>query len=520
MRKTSLLLMLNIIVILAYAQPSDATMMAKIKSHEKNIISATWNGQPKSERILEDGVWNNYYRRSYKVKRNTKYKGITEEYGGGIQYKKINRNYVFDQFLIGSVEYKNVPNPNKAEILKMLKADLNNYLGQNHLNDIVGEISEITFAANPEWYWRKLTNVEFYTKVTYSEKVSYTEIEKAEHYYRVTMISDEYKKPWIKFQSVRMGDRKKVISKTKYTSEEVEAMPSFMSIQQTKGANSYLDALPKVGTIPTFETDKQLFYYVHNIILSKPQKEVEAYLYKLQSKSCFFENSDVLRNPRDEKWVNKVRDNIDVFKKMYCEYPLVKHHQSGSITFLDKQNKRELEYQANKEDGTWKLSNIYFYPAPKSEANAMANMNINCQSKPDLTVKKVVQYKKGNKVNAKFRNGTFPYVIDKRDGTNDRYYIRAEGNPNGRGYWMNEKNLSPRTESTTTSNSQGKTAGETKSTTKTESFSVGDKVQMQTRTKGWLDAEIIKQTGTKYLLKFNKNYKDMWVSASNIRKKQ
>ena len=519
MRKTVLLLMLNVIVILAYAQPSEATMMAKVRSYEKNVISVVWDGNPISERVADDGVLNNYYRRSYITKRKTKYKGITKVYSGGIQYKMVGGKYIFDQFLVGSVHYEGVPEPNREEILKLLKSDMVKYLKQNSIYSIVGEVSEITFPEDPEWYWRKLTNVEFYTKVTYTAKVSYTELEKAVRYYRITLFSDEYKGKWKDFLSSREINKKEVISKTKYTAEEIEAMPTYGSEIQTRNANSYLDALPKVAAIPKFETDQQLFYYVHDIILSKPVKEVEAYLYKLQSKSCYFKNSDVLRNPRAEKWVNNIRDHIDVFKKMYCQYPLVKHYQPGSITFLDKKNKRELQYQANKEDGTWKLSNIYYYPAPKSEANTMVNLNSNCQGKPDLTVRKIRQYKKGDKVNAKFRNGTFPYVIDKRDGTNDRYYIRAEGDPNGRGYWMNEKDLSPRTGGNSTTSTQKETKTNTTKTS-TETFKVGDQIQMQTRTKGWLDGEIIRQLGSKYLIKFKGNYRDMWVSASNIRKKQ
>ena len=520
MRKTSLFLILSTLVLSVFAQPSAETMMAKVSSKEPNTKSIKWDGTAHAERILEDGVWNSYYRRSYLAKRNTKYSGITEVYGGGVQYKRIGGKYVFDQMLIGSVFMEGVPAPNKTKIIDFLKLDMAKYLGQNNLHNIVGEVSEITFPSNPEWIWRKLTDVEFITKVTYTSKVSYTELEKAEQYYKVTLYSDKYKGEWKRFTSSRIANKKKVISKTKHSSEEIATMPTYESKMQTKGANSYLDALPKVGNIPTFETDKQLFYYVHNIILSKPVKEVEAYLYKLQSKSCFYNNSDVLRNPRDEKWVNKVRDNIDVFKKMYCDYPLVKHHQLGSITFFDKQNRRELDYQANKEDGTWKLSNINFFPAPKSEADAMANIKTNCQAEPNLTVKEVQQYKKGDKVNAKFRNGTFPYVIDKRDGTNDRYYIRAEGDPNGRGYWMNEKDLSPRTRASSKAKNQKESSENIKGKDKMEDFKLGDKVQMQTRTKGWLDGEIIKQLGNKYLIKFKGNYKDMWVSASNLRKKQ
>jgi len=520
MKKITTITLLLIINLSMFAQPSAATMMAKIKSSEKNIISAVWNGQPKSERILEDGIWNNYYRRSYKVKRNTKYKGITEEYSGGIQYKKKGGTYAFDQFLIGSVEYKNVPNPNKAEILKMIKADLNNYLGQNHLNDIVGEISEITFAANPEWYWRKLTFVEFYTKVTYSEKVSYTEIEKAEHYYRVTMLSDEYKKPWKSFQSVRMGDRKKVLSKTKYTSEEVKAMPSLMSTQQTNRVNDYFASLPKTDKIPVFESDKQLFYYVHNIILTKTAKEVEAYLYKLQSKSCYQRGSDVFRTVMADKWVNKVRDNVDIFKKSFCEYPKEKRYVTGTISFYDKQNKLEIEYSAYNEAGTWKLSNIRYPVASKSDANLMANMNTNCQEKPDLTVRKIVQYKVGDKVHAKFSNGTFDYVINKRDGTNDRYYVKAEGNPDGRGYWMPEANLTPRTgsEKANKTNTEEKTKT-ADSTPKTVSFNVGDEVKIKTKS-GYLTGKLIKYASRRYLVKFDsKKYRDTWYLPNQMEKK-
>lgn len=504
------------ISIFAFAQPSAGTMMAKIKAkHPKGLISASFAGKAISERLYEDGVWNTYYRRSYTIKSRTKHAGVTQVYGGGLQYKKTGGRYIYDQFLVGDWYYLGIPNPNKQEVLKLLKADLKKFLQSYHYNKIVGDVSEITFPANAKYHWNKLTSVNFDVNVTYAESVSYTEIEKAVHTYEVNLRSDVFKGPWVKFLSSYQGHKKKVISKTTYTSDEIEAMKTLADIDDENLAKAEYADLPDVGKIPVFESEKQLFYFIHDKVMTKDAKTVKAFLYKVLSKQCM--HSELLLNTRDQQWVDNIFNNVETYKKTHCVYPAIKHQQAGFFEFYDKENRRILGYTGSYEEGTWKLRSIRYYVAKPDDIARMQNSQNNCQAKPNLAVKKIVQYKAGDKVNAKFSNGTFPYVINKKDGSNDRYYIKAEGDPAGRGYWMNGTSLTSRTvdDAVEEKTTEGKTEDKVETTTIKPTFNIGDKVGVKTRT-GVLYGEIIRYASRKFLIKFEKNYQDMWVAPDNL----
>ncbi len=527
MKKHILTVLLISIVLFAYAQPSKTTMLAKVKSeHSKNLISAKLLGNGISERVYEDGKWVNYYRHSYTTTSKTQYQGVTQIYSGSLQYKKNGSAYVYDQLLVGDWNYKGIPNPDKNEVIKMLKSDLVNFVRLTNYNQIIGDISSISFPADPEWRWNKPTMVNFIVNATFSVPISYTEIEKAIHTFNVSLVADEFKGPWVRFVSTENSNLKKSISVSKHTSDEISAMKTLGEINAENQANAILSSLPKVEEPPVFESDKQLFYFVHDKLMTKSANEIKAYLYKLMTKErCYAENSTILLNNHTQKWFDYLFENLEAYKIAHCEYPTVKHYQSGQVEFYDKENRRILRYSGSKTTNSWTINLIEFYAAKANEFDRLKNNNANCGQKPDLTVRKITEYNTGDKVNAKFSNGTFPSFIEKIDPNNrNRYYIKLESNKTGRGYWMEEKFLTARTDdgiTETTDANQDTDKEKTDNTNQTqESFNIGDKVQVRTGSLGWLDGEIIRYASRKYLVKFTKNYKDMWVAASNLRKKE
>lgn len=523
MKKHILTLLFISTVFFAYAQPSKSALLAKIKSiHSKNLISAKLVGNGISERVYEDGAWRYYYRHSYTIVQKTQYQGITIVYSGGIQYIK-SGGYVYSKLLVGDSYYKGVPNPDKAVILKMVKDDLLNFVRLSNYNRIVGKVTDIGFPADPKWYWRKLTQVDCLMKATFSVPVSYTELEKGVHFFRVSLVSDKYKSPWVRFVSIEESKLKKPISVSKHTADQIRAMKTLHDIDEENKAKAVMSSLPDVGEIPKFESDKQLFYFMHDVFLTKSANEVKAYLYKTMNKDrCFTEKSNVVMNSGTQEWFDQLTNNLDAYKGAHCQYPSVKHQQTGQIEFYDKENRRILRFTGSKTGDTWTLNEVSFYPAKASELTRMKNNNANCQEKPNLTVRKVVAYNIGDKINAKFSNGTFPAYIDKKDPNfSNRYFIKLENDNSGKGYWMTEDFFTPRTGGATTNTQNNNNVNTNTNTNKKQvSFKVGDKVQVQTRTKGWLDGEIIKYASHKYLIKFKKNYKDMWVPPTQLRLKQ
>jgi len=503
-----------IFTIISTAQVSESTMMAKIKSkHAKNLISAKFDGSPIAEKIFEEGVWNNYYRRSYTVKSKTQHTGVTQVYSGGIQYKKAGSSYVYDQLLVGDWHYLGIPDPNKADVVKLLKSDYKKFIESYHYNKIVGTISEITFPTNGKYHWNKLTSVTFNVKVTYAESVSYTELEKAEHTYEIRLYADKFKGPWKSFFSSEQSHKRKVISKSTHTSEELAAMKTLADIDDENLAKAEYADLPDVGELPTFESDKQLFYFLHNIIMTKDAKTVKAYLYKSLSKLCM--HSELLLKSRDQEWVDQVFNNVATYKKTHCLYPKVKHEQNGMISFYDKENRRILDFNGSYEGEVWKLRSIKYYPAKASDVARMENIQNNCQEKPNLTVRKEVKYEIGDIVDVKFSNGTFAATIDKKDTSfSNRYYVKLlEG---GRGYWMTEDLMSPSATKRTPKKMGTISHAGTSEVKKQVSFNIGDAVGVKTRS-GIMNGKIIKYASRRFLVKFDESgYQDMWTLPEHL----
>ena len=513
-----LLLFLASFAFLANSQPSKTTVLAKVKSlHSKNLVSAKLIGSGISERVYENGSWRYYYRHSYKVVNKTQYPGVNRVYSGGIQYKKGGGYY---QQLVGDAYYTGISNPKESEIIKMMKADLKNFVRLTNYNQIVGEITDIKLADDPKWNWRKVTMVEFKMQATFSIPISYTKIEKAVHIFNVSLVADQFKGPWVRFLSTEAGrGERKVLSTTTHTADEVRAMKTLYDIDQENQAKAIMGNLPNVGEIPKFESDKQLFYFVHDKILTKSTNEVKAYLYKIMNKSyCFTGKSSVVMTSRTQGWFDKLINNHDAYKTAHCQYPTVKHEQAGQIEFYDKENRRILRFTGSKSGDTWTLNLISFYPAKASDLTRMKNNNANCKGKPNLTVRKIIAYNIGDKINAKFSNGTFPAFIEKKDPSfSNRYYIKLERDPKGRGYWMTEDNFSTYTGGAN-NNSNANNNNSNNQVKKVQTFAVGDKVEVKVKA-GWIKGKIIRKASNKFLVKFNdKRYGDTWCAAKYMKK--
>ncbi len=502
---------------LSFAQPSVATMTAKINSGGK-LVSVEMGGSGISEDEYFDGAWHSYYRHSYHTKSRTEYPGIYIVYFGSIQYELIGGSYQFSQYLVGDSWYEGVPNPDREEVLALFNADLKAFLRHNEYNSIVGEVSEITFPDDPEYKWHELNYVEFKVNVTFTEIVTYTELETAIHTLDISLRSDAYQAPWNSFISTYDYPEKVVISRDEYTEEEVSAMKTLADIDAENKAAIFLASLPEVEDAPVFKSEKQLFYYIHEKIMTESTEDVKAHLYKVIDASCYKENSDVLLNMRAEKWCQLVATNHDAYKGAHCMYPNVKSHQYGMIIFFDKENRRELSFRGTQSGDTWKLTEVGFYPAKEDELARMKANDASCSEKPDLTVREVKTYVIGDRVNGKFSNGTFPGFIEKLDpNMPNRYFMKLDGDNSGKGYWMDEVNLESGSAASATEEGKEEVKKETTTTTTTQvTFKVGDKVLVNTSS-GKKKGKIIKYASHKYLVKFNDpRLGDTWCADKNL----
>ncbi|MFK5958246.1 MAG: hypothetical protein QM495_05155 [Lutibacter sp.] len=514
MKKIILILSMVMTTISNAQTPSDNELKTKIKANYKGLSSLVLEGNGATEKKFENGTWNFYYRRSFHAGfKNPEYPGVTGVVYGSVRYIKAGGSYVFHNFSSRGTKMEGVPAPDKKEVLALLNSDLYKFVGHNDYNTIVGNISEIIVPEKTEYNWDDLTHVEFNVKTIFTKKISDTELEKAEHIYEVHLYSDGFKKPWKKFMAIEDDYAKKVISKTKHSSEELSNMLTLAETDEANQVEAQIASLPWVEEAPKFETDKQLFYYIHDKLMASEPKAAKAHLYKVLSTTCF-EKGAVL-NGRSKEWIDRLFENLNAYQRTYCQYPIVKEEQAGMMTFYDKDSYRSTRMTAKEENGTWKLSLIYFIPPEQSEINRLWKLKGNCAEKPDLTVKIVKEFKIGDIVDVAFSNGTFPAEVKKRDTNFDnRYFVSLlEG---GRGYWVTENAMTISTAKPTNNSTKTENQHETIKEKESVNFNIGDAVGIRTRS-GIMTGTIIKLASHKFLIKLDEEgYQDMWVSTANL----
>ncbi len=413
------------------AQPKKAEMIKKIDAEYENIkIELLGDGGIDQE--WENGIPVENFYQPFRIKQTTEYEGVNLLYKASLKYQRSGSKWIFKQFTVGSTTYEGLETPDKNEVITLLKANYEKWL-QPTYDEIVGDLSEITFPEDPEWYWHKVNYISFKVKITYSAIVSYTEVEKSENVFKISLKRPDINGKWGDVYGYIEPDRKKSLGRTKYTESEIKKMETLDEIDAKETMNS----LPKVEDAPNFASDEQLFYYIHNKILTSPNESIESHILKVIDKSCYEAGSDVYFQAYHANWINHLVEKANAYKEMFCQYPGVKAYQTGQIEFLDRELRSYMTMTAVQRGSTWKLIDFKFYPADSDVLQRMKNNDSNCQQKPDLEVKAVERFNAGDKVNVQFSNGTRACKIDKIDpNDSNRYFVKIDGDTSGKGYWV------------------------------------------------------------------------------------
>ncbi len=511
-------LFLSILIVgpaLGLAQPSNSSVTALIRKNHPHASTIKLGSESRSKEYVE-GKWINYYKRSYVATfKSDELPDITMLFNGSVQYIVNGSSYNFDSFLIGQTEFDGVPNPNEKEVTQMLNSNLDEYLRFEYAN-IIGDISEITFPSDVKFKYKDLNHVSFETLVTYTSKISPTEIEKATHTFETHLYRDNYDLPWAGFRAFEDESKRKVISIKTVTPSEMKNYKTLPEIDEENKANKMISSLPSVDEAPVFKSDKQLFYYVHHFLMVNPPQEAKAHLFKVIDPSNF-ETGNILLQ-RSEDWVNNIINNLSKYQNSFCEYPIIKDEQYGMIYFYNKDKSKFARMTASEMDGTWKLKLIEFYPPSDDDVNRLSKISGNCGEKPDLEIKEVIKYEIGDKVDVSLSHGMYQGEIVKKDASFDnRYFVKVS---DGRSYWLTDDKLAPSTgKNTSQSSTNSSNTHQTQtnsSNSDTPSFQIGDKVSVRTSS-GDMKGKIIKEANGKFLVKLmDPRYQDMWVSPSNL----
>jgi hypothetical protein len=436
----------TLIMLQSFAQPSQSTMLAKVKSEfDIDLLSHKLIGPGGIDREYRDGFYVDVFTQPFEVVQKSDYPEYPTRYKASLRYLKSGSEWIFEQFTVGSSSYLNVPHPDASEMIKKLKETLSVWMGSDY-DRAVGEIENIKFASDPDWYFKKPTEVAFYIHATYSEVSSYTEVSKSEHMYRITAIRTDLKSPWTIRSGSEKSDVRKLITKTKFTESEIKAMKSLSKLAEEQSAAAAMNGLPKVPNAPVFQSEQQLFYYIHEKLLTAPNgPTAEAYLMTVVDESCYENGSSVFFKPYHADWINYVVANLEAYKSSHCTYPGVKHQQYGYIEFLNRNFTSYISMTAKPNGNTWKITDFRYTAQAQNVIDQMKNDDSKCQSKPDLTVKEKVRYQIGDKVTVKFSNGNRQCIIDKIDPNMDnRYFVKIEGDTSGKGYWIEDTFITKR----------------------------------------------------------------------------
>lgn len=151
----------------ALTPPSDDDIRRDLAA--PGVSEVVFRGTGTFERIEEDGVLVDEYKRSVTVRRASERPGIVVEVIGDAVYRLIDGRFVFRRMRLAGNRLEGSTNPTIAELdalltrLTPLDVDRTAYL-------MVGEIEKIRLADDPRWEWHSQRSVSFEVVETFTAR--------------------------------------------------------------------------------------------------------------------------------------------------------------------------------------------------------------------------------------------------------------------------------------------------------------------------------------------------------------
>lgn len=507
-----------------FAQPSDSEVKSKIRSNFKDPSKIVYiklsEGGGRTDHEYENGAWVYNYYRSYETKQNTKYPGVTYIYHGSVKYQKSGSGYTFNNWLVGDGHYEGIPNPSESEVLEIISKNLPAYLASDY-NDVVGDLSEVKIHSNPEWYWGDLNRVSVNTVVTFTEMVSYTDVEKRRVVKNITLfrsadgINYDAEAELLtngKWLPLTTGMVTRVsfetLERRTLSEEELANTRSLAEIDMEKEAQRTVASLPPID-IPEFNSANHVIQYTHELLIEGDKNKVKAYLYKMLASFYFEEWSEVVLNRKGEDLVNGVLANLEHYKVVFCKHPSIKHQQDGMIQFYDRSKYRFNRIAVEENDGKWKVTAIE-YGVPGTSTDEFASLKNageqNCGDAIDTSAPVALEkYSIGDKVQAQINGQWYNGEVNKIDNVmDDRYFVKFE-NINSK--WITADIMRPwdgAIEDTPSGDDQNTTINDKDDSKNDGEFKVGDRVEGNWQGKGsWYRGTIKAKVGKRYLIHYD-----------------
>jgi hypothetical protein len=205
----------------ANAQPSDAQVKKDLTGAKTVSVTLGKPGKIEWSSTYKKYVWT----RNFTARLRTDAPEIFVIVKGYASYDVMGGRYVYWKSFTTSNNYEGIPDPTARDVEDLIgKFGIKKFIGDYHYQNAAGEIEVLRLTDEPKFEWHTPNSVSFDVFAVFSEKVSYTQVEKVERIFNIRLYRDEVKQPWLRMISTPRGERKVLETKT-YTAEQLRRLP-------------------------------------------------------------------------------------------------------------------------------------------------------------------------------------------------------------------------------------------------------------------------------------------------------
>ncbi len=487
-----IVLSLFLLTTVSFAQPSDATVKAKVKEkcvkNNSKLTSLTVS-KGSTEKEIQDGAVVYYHYRNYTLTFKTDYPGVTYLSEGTIMFKKTGGNFVYVNHNRTQSQYKGIPKPSLVDINQALNEIDPEDLVDEFDNSLVSIDSKVNIAPETEWIWTGLNEVKVniqYTgtryKATYklgtylmTKTVTLRRSKDGNTFDKAAPLLKDGK--WLNTKENPIyfdvtHNEGKLISEREISADEKKNILPLREKRYAENQKTRWTSLPKVN-IPEFKHENEARQFVHHILFEGDTGKVAFVVFKMMPDS-YKNGSEFVLNQHGENLISKVKHNVHNYSKIFCEYPEYRQKKSGGYysgprLYFDRLGKKTCLIAIDKQDDKWIIKDL--------RVNIPSNVDPAYLSAPDSVCGKPiffssedeVQFPVGTRVTAmnergQWRNGEVIEVSME----NRQYRVRFGNDRNAYKNWVDDGNLRLNTEAPTKTPSTQTKPKTTKEPSKTE----------------------------------------------------
>jgi len=413
----------------AWAQPSDATILAQLKSkNNPNLISMKIPGKGRISIERENGIEKTMYRRSYAAKLKTEWTGVTRTYRSLIVYQKVGGKWKFIRKNVGESTYDGLENPSLAVIQGFAESNPGFFVGSYRANKVVGKITDVRFADDVDWFYNDPNKVEFGVQMKFTIKGSgEPHTMDVDAKYRMTLRREKMSDPWSIGFNAGSHKSQVVVKTTPMTKDEFNMLITINIANIEANNKARIAGLPEV-IIPEYKNHSAMLRHVIDLINKGDAKILEAYLRKTWSRGHFDNVLPTLLTDRSEGTLELLIKAMPVYKDQYCVRPLLRTATTSETAWYNKSNSKAASF-LSKDLGNGKREIISFsigtISPEKETAKAMIDKVCIKYDNPLRRTRKIkLNSVKGQYVFCQYGNSEWSYIGQIEGGGTKGYIIK------------------------------------------------------------------------------------------------